>query len=177
MSWKERIVELVVVKQTMHELAPDGLWEYRLPEVAATSDQLDAVEEHLGEPLDAAYRGYLEHAGGWPAFWQAVDLFGPQDLLGSDRFAHAVEMLGFVEEDVLSDGGVRRDELLPIAASSVDLDLFVMTRRSSAAPGRVIWLAGSEIDRWPDFGEFFLAMVDYNRLELQQMQPGAGHPV
>lgn len=176
MSWKERIVDLVVVKQTMHELAPDGLWEYRLPGVAATSDQLEAVEGHLGEPLDAAYRSFLEHADGWPAFWQTVDLFGPQDLLGSDRFEHAMDMLGFVEEDVLRGAGVSRDELLPIAASPVDLDLFVMTRKSSAAPGRVVWLAGSEIDRWPDFDEFFLAMVDYNRLELQQLQQGAGGP-
>lgn len=173
-SWKERIVELVIVKQTIDELDASGLWEYRLPAVAATAAQLEAVEAALGEPLDAGYRSFLEHAGGWPAFWQTVDLFGPDDLLGGERFAHANEMLGYVEDGVLEDGGLRRSDLLPIAASPVDLDLFVMTRRSSPSPGGVVWLAGAEIDRWSSFDEFFLAMVDYNRLELQQLQGSGG---
>jgi hypothetical protein len=42
-------------------------------------------------------------------------LFGSDDLLGSDRFRHAVEMLSYVEAGVLATGGLRREELLPIA--------------------------------------------------------------
>jgi len=170
-NWKERIVELVLVKQAIDERG-SGLWEYRLPGLAATPEQLAAVEARLGEPLDAGFRAFLEHAGGWPAFWQTVDLLGPDDLLGSERGQHAIEMLGFVEHDVLEAGGLRRQDLLPIAASRVDLDLFVMTRRSSRSPGSVIWLAGSEIERWSSFDDFFLAMIDYNRLELQQLGEG-----
>jgi hypothetical protein len=83
------------------------------------------------------------------------------------RFRHAAEMLRFVEEDVLADGGLRREELLPIAASPIDLDLFVMTRKSASQPGLVVRLAGAEIDRFPSFSEYVLAMVDYNRLELR----------
>ncbi|MGH9139338.1 MAG: SMI1/KNR4 family protein [Acidimicrobiales bacterium] len=173
-NWRERIVELGVVKQTIDELDTTGLWEYRLPGVAATAAQLEAVEDALGEPFDPSYRTFLEHAGGWPAFWQTVDLFGPDDLLGGERFKHACEMLSYVEDNVLDDGGLRRSGLLPIAASPVDLDLFVMTRRSSPSPGGVVWLAGAEVDRWSSFDEFFLAMVDYNRLELQQLQGSAG---
>jgi hypothetical protein len=49
-----------------------------------------------------------------------------------------------------------------------------MMRRSLSSPGGVVWPAGSEIDRWSSFDEFFLAMVDYIRLELQQLQGSAG---
>ncbi len=173
-NWKERIVELVLVKQTIDELDTRGLWEYHLPGVAATPGQLAAVETTLGEPLDPGLRSFLEHAGGWPALWQTVDLFGPGDLLGSNRFRRATEMLGSVEDGVLTDGGLRRADLLPIAASPVDADLFVMTRQSSPSPGCVVWLAGAEVDRWPTFEAFFLAMIDYNRLELQHLQGSVG---
>jgi hypothetical protein len=76
-------------------------------------------------------------------------------------------MLSHVEDNVLKAGRLRAADLLPIAASPVDLDLFVMSRRSAPSPGVVIWLAGSEIDRFPNFDEFVLAMIDFNRLELE----------
>jgi hypothetical protein len=172
-DWKQRIVELVLVKQKLAELDTKGLWQYRLPAVAASEAKLEAVEAHLGEALDPAFRAFLLHADGWPAFYQTVDLFGSDDLLGSDRSRHAARMLGYVEPAVLTAGGLRREELLPIAASPVDLDLFVMTRRSASRPGVVVWLAGSEIDRFPSFEEYFLAMVDYNRLEVQHLRASA----
>ncbi|OGO14044.1 MAG: hypothetical protein A2Z66_02395 [Chloroflexi bacterium RBG_13_66_10] len=172
-NWKERIVELVLVKQAIQEVDTGGLWAYHLPSVAATPSQLAAAEVAIGEPLDPSYRKFLEHVGGWLAFWQTVDLFGPEDLVGGPRFRHALEMLQYIEDSVLGSVGLRRKDLLPIAASPVDLDLFLMTRRSSQAPGRVIWLAGSEVDRWPSFDEFYLAMVDYNRLEHRQLKGSA----
>jgi hypothetical protein len=48
-----------------------------------------------------------------------------------------------------------------------------MTRRSASQPGMVGWLAGSEIDRFPSFDEYFIATVDYNRLEVQHLQSEA----
>lgn len=172
-DWKQRIVELVLVKQKLAELDTKGLWQYRLPAVAASEPRLNAVEAHLGEALDPAFRAFLLHADGWPAFYQTVDLFGSNDLLGSDRFRHATEMLDYVEPVVLTASGLRREDLLPIAVSPVDLDLFVMTRRSASRPGVVVWLAGQEIDRFPSFDEYFRAMVDYNRLEVQHLRASA----
>jgi hypothetical protein len=169
-DWKKCIVELVLVKQKLAELDVAGLWENRLPGIAATETKLRDVERHLNETLDPAYRDFLLHADGWPALYQSIDLFGSHDLMGGDRFRHATEMLSYVEDDVLVAGGLQRDELLPIAASSVDLDLFVMTKRSAGKSGSVIWLAGSEIDRFSNFVDYFLAMIDYNRLEIQHLR-------
>jgi hypothetical protein len=38
----------------------------------------------------------------------------------------------------------------------------------SAVPGVVIWFAGYEIERFANFDEYFLAMMDYNRRELRR---------
>src|SRR5258708_8086288 len=127
-DWKQRIVEVVLVKQKLAELDTRGLWQYGLAAVGAGEAALGAVEAHIGEPLDPRYRSFLLHADGWPAFYQTVDLFGSGDLLGSDRYRHAVEMLSHVEPAILAGGGVRREDSIPIAASPVDLDLFLTTR-------------------------------------------------
>ena len=42
--------------------------------------------------------------------------------------------------------------------------VFAIRRASSKRPGAVTWYdAQAEIDTFPDFEEFFLAMIDYNR--------------
>ena len=169
-EWRDRIAEMAIIKQAVAEADNEGLWEYRLPHVGATASQLRAVEEHLGEPLDPSYREFLECAGGWPAFLQTVDLFGPEELLGNERFRHAQEMVGYIEDEVLKKSPVRKEDLLPIAASPVDRHLFVMTRKSASKPGVVIWFDGDEVDRFPSFDEFFLAMMDYNREEIQALR-------
>lgn len=161
---------MVVIKQTIADLDKEGLWRYKLPGLAATEDDLRKVERHLGEPLDAEYKEFLKFAGGWPAFYQTVDLFGHQDLLGNMRFTHAQTMLEAVKRSVLDAAKVKHEQLLPIAASPVDRDLFVITRRAADKPGVVIWIAGTEIDRFPSFNEYFLAMMDYNRAEVQTLR-------
>ncbi len=57
-----------------------------------------------------------------------------------------------------------------LAASPVDRHLFVMTRKSAPQPGVVVWFDGAEVDRFPSFDEFFLAMMDYNREEIQALR-------
>jgi hypothetical protein len=47
--------------------------------------------------------------------------------------------------------------------------LFVISRPQSHNPGVVIWFAGDEIDRFPNFEEFFLAMAGFNRAELEDL--------
>src|SRR5258708_39274814 len=96
-DWKQRIVEVVLVKQKLAELDTRGLWQDRFPAVAAGEAAQGAVEAHIGQPLDPRYRSVLLHADGWPAFYQTVDLFCSCDLLGSHRYRPAVEMLSYVE--------------------------------------------------------------------------------
>ncbi|WP_211841568.1 SMI1/KNR4 family protein [Rudaeicoccus suwonensis] len=159
-------MQLVLVKQALSEVDTKKLWYFRLPRIAASEETLRRVEAHLGESLDPQYREFLLHADGWPTFYQVVDLFGSGDLLGGGAALRGAEMLSYVEDVALAASGLRREDLLPIAVSASDLDLFVMLTKSSTIPGTVIWFAGSEVDRFPNFSEYFLAMTDYNREEV-----------
>ena len=168
-EWKRRIVQLVQVKQRLADVDTERLWEYRLPGVAADEEQLAAVEEQLGEPLDPSYRGYLTCGGGWPSLFQTIDLLGAADLLGGPTFEQGRQRLSYLEPAALSAAGAHRNDLLPIAVSLVDLDLVVMQRRAAAEPGTVIWFAGAEVDRYPTFDDFFLAMIEYNVREIEHL--------
>jgi hypothetical protein len=154
----------------MMELDKRKIWPYHLPELAATNEQITKAEQHLGHLLDPRYKAFLKCANGWPAFYQSVDLFGVEDLNGGIKHECGEFQLGHLNDTVLDKSRIKRQELLPIGATSYDRDLFVITRPNAQMPGVVIWFAGEEIDRFFDFDEFFLAMVEYNRRELEDMK-------
>jgi hypothetical protein len=169
-NWKERIVQMVLVKQRLEEVDTEKFWEYRLPKLAADEQTLRQVETDLGMPLDPEYREFLKHAGGWPAFYQTVDLFGPEELLGSPEFMAARQALLSMEDEALAECGEAPRNLVPIAATQQDLDLFLIAGPEANTPGQVSWYAGGLIDTFPTFTEYFLAMVDYNRNEIQRLE-------
>ena len=167
-DWKDKIVAMGLVKQELQQVDKLKFWPHHLPETEATEEQLAATEAHLGHSIDKDYRDFLLCANGWKAFTQSVNLFGTEDLMGSGLMEHASEMLKVLDDafPLSESSGFSRAELLPIAATLEERDLHVMTRPTSQYPGIVIWLSGQEIERYPNFREYFLAMVDYNRLEI-----------
>ncbi|HVF44611.1 MAG TPA: SMI1/KNR4 family protein [Pyrinomonadaceae bacterium] len=175
-DWRGLIVTMLFVKQELLRLDAGGLWPHHHPEVAAGEARLAAVEARLGHALDAKHRDFLSYADGWRGFYQTVDLFGTAQLAGGGLMGYAAELLGAVDEGVLKSSGFSREELLPIAATPADKDLFVMTRPYSASPGVVIWLAGEEVDRFHDFEDYFRAMLDYNRMEVENLKAESAPP-
>jgi hypothetical protein len=169
-DWRPEIVRLVEIKQAISEVDVDGLWEFHLPRVAASRASVDAAERVLGARLDDSFRSFLGHANGWPSFFQSVDLFGTDDLAGGPRFDVASSLLDAIEPEALAVAGLVRSELVPIAATMVDLDVFVMRVVDGQLCGPVVWLAGYEIDRFATFDDFVSAMIAYNENELDVMQ-------
>ncbi len=169
-DWNQEIAVAWLVKQAIMEVDKDKIWTYHLPEVAATDEQIKEAEEQLGHELDHRYREFLRHANGWRGFVQTIDLFGTNDLIKSPRKETAEFTFSCLGNDILNKSGVKRTELLPIGATSQHADLFVMTRPFARSPGTVIWFAGEEVERFKTFDDYFLAMVDYNRLDLQRLK-------
>lgn len=168
-NWKETLAVAWRVVSETEKLDTEHLWEYRLPRVAAAEKDVKEAEAALGHSLDVRYGNFLRAANGWPCFYQSVDLFGTQELLGSKAMQSATAMLEEIVPEALEKSFLRHVDLLPIAVSRDDKDLFVMSRPDSNRPGVVIWFAGAEVERFPDFDEFFLAMIDYNRLRYQRL--------
>jgi hypothetical protein len=168
LNWKRELAIAHLVKQKIAEVDVDRLWENTLPGVAALEDQLRSVEARLGYELDPQHRGFLLHANGWRAFMQRVDVFGVDDFVGGPRAARAAALIDSLQ-DLEALCGFGRPDLLPVAVSSDDIDVMVMTRSHTSTPGKVLWLAGGLVDTFPGFEEWFLAMVDYNRHEYQRL--------
>jgi hypothetical protein len=170
-DWKDQIAVLFLVQNEIQRHDELGVWQYYYPELAATEEQLVTTERYLGHSIDKDYRDFLLCANGWSGFFQSVTLFGTGDLMGSKLMYDAMETLGILDDgNVLKASGFTKAELLPIAATLFDKDLFVIARPTSSQPGMVIWFAGEEIDRYPNFKEYFLSMTDYNRLEIENFK-------
>jgi len=167
-DWRKQIAIAHLVKQQVAELDVDGLWPHHFPEVAASQEKIERVEEILGECLDARYREFLLFADGWKGFYHSVDLFGTDDLVGGLRLEIAKSLIEALQPlEIVS--GVFKEGVMPIAVSQHSIDVFVIGRRNAPVPGEVLWFAGQLIDRFPNFDEFFLAMVDYNREEAKAL--------
>jgi|SRR6185312_537968 len=120
--------------------------------------------------LDRQYATFLRHANGWRAFYQTVDLFGTGELSGGSLMTYACDLLRYVEPEVLVTADLQRADLLPIAATRQDKDLFVLVKPGAKQSGSVVWFAGTEIQRFDGFEEYFLVMVDYNRSQIEITQ-------
>jgi len=169
-KWEKEISTMVFVKQALRELDVEKKWSYHFPEVAATEEEILSIERKFGYRLDESYRSFLKFANGWKGFYQEATLFGTKELIGSPIFNYANTMIRVIDDDVLKASGVSKEELLPIAATISDKDLFVITGHNSCIPGMVIWFAGEEIERFSNFNEYFLAMLDYNRAEVEDLR-------
>ncbi|MGH8777286.1 MAG: SMI1/KNR4 family protein [Jiangellaceae bacterium] len=168
-DWRPEIVRMIQIKQAIAEADTEGVWEFHLPKVAATPEELTAVEHGLGFRFDAGYREFLGYANGWPSFFQSVDLFGVDDLAGGPRMDVARQVLEAIEPVVLEQAGLFDTRLIPIAATTVDLDLFVMPVVDGQQVPPVVWLAGYEVDRFKTFEDYALAMIEYNARELEAL--------
>ncbi|NPC93238.1 SMI1/KNR4 family protein [Bacillus sp. WMMC1349] len=166
-NWKENIATMVLVKQELMKHDVKNIWPHHFPEVGASEEQIRVIEDQLGHNLDSMFRRFLKHANGWKGFYQTVDLFGTEQLQESAIKDYAKT---FLDDDVLKESGVSRTQLLPIAITEFDKDLFVLCLPNSSTPGEVIWFAGEEIDRFKNFNEYFLAMIDYNREEVFELK-------
>ncbi|PQO36130.1 SMI1/KNR4 family protein [Bremerella cremea] len=170
-DWRKEISIAFLVKQRVAELDTEGLWSFHFPEVAATELEIKVAEESLGERIAAGYRAFLSFANGWQGILHATDIFGTIDLTCGEKLRKANELLESLE-DLRPLCGLSLNEVMPIGVSQDDIDVIAIGRQNSSKPGEVFWLAGQLIDSYPDFDEFFLAMVDYNRDQARSFEEG-----
>jgi len=165
-TWPILITELVRVKERIERAHP-GFWPHHLPELRADPELLDRTESSLGRSLPPSYRRFLLHADGWKGFFQTVDLLSCEQLVRGrhrDHFERAYSWLAPEDWDLL---GLRRDETLVIGVTVEDRDVFVLGAPEPATGEQeVVWLAGSLVDRWSTFYEFFKSMIEYSKLMI-----------
>lgn len=164
--WPDLIGLLVLIKQEIAELEPEGPYVYALPRVGASAGDLDAAAARVGE-LDPEYREFLTFADGWPEFSLSTQLMGTADLLGA-VYDTAQDYLDTTL--AYADLGLDRTELLPVAVASEDKDVVVVGRPGTPLAGQVVWLAGSEVDRYPGFRAWFSDTLEHHRTVLDRLR-------
>ena len=169
-EWKIRIVEHARVKAAIEEADVSHLFEYTLPNLGATESQLRRAEASFAsaQALDLNYRDFLKNANGWKAFYQSVDLFGTEELLGGGLWTLSQEKLSALLENdgAMAASLITRLDVMPIATSRDDLDVFFIGCGGSPFVGQILWYAGEEVERFANFAEFFESMTEYERLRL-----------
>ena len=125
------------------------------------------AQDKLQIKISQDYIDFLLCANGWKCFYQLVDLFGTKDF-DTENMSLAKMLLNTELEYDESLNDIK-EYLFPIAVSQTDKDLFVMVLKEGREYGQIIWLAGWEIERFFSFSDFFEAMIEYNKEELEDI--------
>jgi hypothetical protein len=168
LGWPELLGFRIIQRQQLADARPRA-YPMTAPKVAASEGQLDEAEERLGRPLDVQYRDFLAYANGWPDFNLDVALLGTDDLGQGPLWEKAQEQLElFYEEGPVASDFPAKDDVFPIGVGTETIDLYVVwTTGPETSLGRpVLWLAGEEIDRFPNFRELFLGIYELGKRTL-----------
>lgn len=161
---KNIIEEYANLKQRMAEVDTDKLWEYYLPNSPANQDILKDFISELCVEIPKELMELYQIANGWNCFYQMVDLFCLDDY-HSDKMDYAKTLL--VTELEYQDE-FKINELLPIAVSRDDMDLFVIVVGGSSL-GQVIWFAGGIIERFDSIKSFLSGMMGYSKADMKDL--------
>lgn len=170
-SWPELISAAARVNARLAELEPNSHGS-TLPRERAFEATLLRFEAESPEALPPGYRDFLLFADGWEAFYFGMGIFGLPELRGGGNWRAGQELLQtYADEEVLESIGIDMSEVLPIAAGQ-GLNLIVIYRPGSAAPGQVVWIdCGEEFARFDDFIGCFEFIVDLKRRRLSRIEP------
>jgi len=172
-----------MINQARMEADWKGLWDYALPHVHATEETVASTEAQLGFRLPESYRGFLLASNGWPYFYLDMTAFSTSDLLGGELHEAGQTQLELEEcvEAMAADGVIATDHF-PVAASLESIDVALMGKPDTPAEGTVSWVRGEVIERYDDFLDYYLTMMELNKLDIARLRrdfgpkPGAAPP-
>lgn len=168
-NWQAPIAEMYLEKQNLAAVDPENIFPFFLPNVAAAEETIAATEEKLGFTLDQDHKSFLRAADGWQCFYQNVTLFGTTDLTEGPLLDSAQEAFDSMPE-LLDSLNFTPEQVLPIAASQEQADVFVMIIKDGHVEPTVHWLAeGEVIDTYETFGEYFMSMIAYTKRRIEKM--------
>lgn len=165
-TWPDYIGWGWMIVQARMEADWKGIWNYALPHVHATEETVARAEAQLGFRLPESYRGFLLASNGWPYFYLDMTAFSTSDLLGGELHEAGQTQLELEEcvEAMAADGVIAADHF-PVAASLESIDVALMGKPGTPAAGAVSWVRGEVIERYDDFLDYYLSMMELSKQE------------
>ena len=131
-TWQDYLSWGQEINQERMEADWKGLWDYAIPHLHATEENVARTEAQLGFRLPESYRGFLLASNGWPYFFQDMTILSTSDLLGGDlhRIGQIPLELEECVEAMASESVIAADHI-PMAASLESIDVALMGRAGS----------------------------------------------
>ena len=170
-TWPDYIGWGWMIVQARMEADWKGIWNYAVPHVHATEETVASTEAQLGFRLPESYRGFLLASNGWPYFYLDMTAFSTSDLLGGELHEAGQTQLELEEcvEAMAADGVIAADHF-PVAASLESIDVALMGKPGTPAAGTVSWVRGEVIERYDDFLDYYLSMMELSKQEIESIR-------
>ena len=174
-TWPNYIGWGAMINQARMEADWKGLWDYAIPHLHATEETVASTEARLGFRLPESYRNFLLAADGWPYFFQNMSILSTSDLLGGDLHEAGQTQLELEEcVEAMAAGGVIAADHFPVVAAREQIDVALMGKPSTPAAGTVSWVRGEVIERYDDFLDYYLSMMELNKLDTADLKKDFG---
>ena len=174
-TWPDYIGWGWMIVQARMEADWKGIWNYAVPHVHATEETVASTEAQLGFRLPESYLGFLLASNGWPYFYLDMTAFSTSDLLGGELHEAGQTQLELDEcIEAMAAGGVIAADHFPVAASLESIDVALMGKPGTPAAGTVSWVRGEVIERYDDFLDYYLSMMEFNKLEITRLRKDYG---
>ena len=173
--WPDYIGWGWMIVQARMEADWKGIWNYALPHVHATEETVSNTEAQLGFRLPESYRGFLLASNGWPYFYLDMTAFSTSDLLGGELHEAGQTQLELEEcVEAMAAGGVIAADHFPVVAAREQIDVALMGRPGTPAEGTVSWVRGEVVERYDDFLDYYLSMMELNKLDTADIRQHLG---
>ena len=104
-----------------------------------------------------------------------MTIFSTSDLLGGELRRLGGVQLELEEciEAMASDGVIAADHFM-VAAAQGSIDIVLMGRPGTPAEGTASWVRGEVLGRYDDLLDYYLSMMEYNKLETADLRKDFG---
>ena len=170
-TWPDYIGWGWMINQARMEADWKGLWDYAMPNPKASEETVARAEARLGFRLPESYRGFLLAADGWPCFFQDMTAFSTSDLLGGELHEAGQTQLELEEcVEAMAAGGVIAADHFTVVASRESIEIALMGKPGTPAEGTVSWVRGEVMQRYDDFLDYYLSMMELNKLDTADIR-------
>ena len=174
-TWPDYIGWGWMIVQARMEADWTGLWDYAMPNPKASEETVARAEARLGFRLPESYRGFLLAADGWPCFFQDMTIFSTSDLLGGELHKAGQIQLELDEcVEAMAAGGVIAADHFTVVASRESIEIALMGKPGTPAEGTVSWVRGEVMQRYDDFLDYYLSMMELNKLDTADLRRDYG---
>ena len=174
-TWPDYIGWGWMIVQARMEADWTGLWDYAMPNPKASEETVARAEARLGFRLPESYRGFLLAADGWPCFFQDMTIFSTSDLLGGELHKAGQIQLELEEcVEAMAAGGVIAADHFTVVASRESIEIALMGKPGTPAEGTVSWVRGEVMQRYDDFLDYYLSMMELNKLDIARLRRDFG---